>query len=112
MVKIACQSKHREGDVFMGNSDAVKEKVQAQVKVWDTKVALLKAAAANASAGRKLQYLAQLRELENRVQAAKDATIAGMESGGKDWEEMSSGIEKALTALSEAAGKASDPIRH
>lgn len=95
----------------MSTQQAFKEKMYAQVQLWEAKLSELKAQIVLATADQKLKYQSQVGELENKVQAAQVKLSGLKESGENAWEEMKDGVEHAFKEVKEAADKAADAFR-
>ena len=88
---------------------AYEEKLDAQLKEWNAKIALLKAKAENAKAGVKIDYYKTIEALEQKQDKAKTKLLELQTAGDEAWEAVKTGAEKAWnevkTALHDAVEK-------
>ena len=88
---------------------AYEEKLDAQLKEWNAKIALLKAKAENARAGVKIDYYKTIEELEHKRNKVKTKLQELKTAGDEAWEAVKTGAEKAWnevkTALHDAVEK-------
>ena len=74
---------------------AYEEKLDAKLKEWKAKVALLKAKAENAKADAKIDYYKAIEALEHKQDEAKTRLQELKTAGDEAWETVKLGAEKA-----------------
>ncbi len=88
---------------------AYQEKLDAQLKEWNTQISLLKAKADKTRAEAKIEYYKIIDELQKKVDEAKPKLQELKAATDDAWEDLKSGAEKAWaevkTAIDAAASK-------
>jgi len=88
---------------------AYEEKIDAQLEEWNAQLALLRARAAKARAGAKVEYNKTLEALQHRHDEARARLHELKTSSDEAWEDFKTGAEKAWaevkTAFHDAASK-------
>jgi hypothetical protein len=81
---------------------AYEEKLDAKLKEWKAKVALLKAKAENAKADAKIDYYKAIEALEHKQDEAKTRLQELKTASDEAWETVKLGAEKAWTEVKTA----------
>ena len=88
---------------------AYEEKLDAQLKEWNAKIALFKAKAENAKADAKIGYYKAIDALEHKQNEARTKLHELKTAGDEAWESVKAGAEKVWaevqTAYHDAASK-------
>jgi hypothetical protein len=85
---------------------AYEDRLEAQVKEWEAKLAALKTRAGQADAAAGIEFRRQVEALEAKYGAAQ-AKVQDLKAAGEDaWEALRAGAEKAWSDLKEAAEQA------
>ncbi len=82
------------------------EKLDAQLKEWNTQLSLLKAKADKTRAEAKSEYYKIIEELRNKVDDARPKLQELKAAGDEAWEDLKSGAEKAWADIRTALDKA------
>jgi multidrug resistance efflux pump len=90
----------------MNMKDAYVEKIQARLNQWDSEIEKLKAEAEEANADAKLEYVAQIRELQEKQKDAQSKLDALRRAGDDAWLDLKVGVEGAWASLENAAKNA------
>jgi nucleotide-binding universal stress UspA family protein len=87
------------------------DKVEAQWKEWGTEIDILKAKAEKAKAGAKIKYYEKIQDLRARQDSLglKLQELKG--SGEEAWEEVKTGVDKAVKDLKEAFKRAKSRLK-
>jgi nucleotide-binding universal stress UspA family protein len=82
------------------------DKVESQLKEWGTEIDILKAKAEKAKAEAKIKYYERIKDLRAKQESLglKLQELKG--SGGEAWEEVKTGVDKAVKELKEAFKRA------
>ena len=81
---------------------AYQEKLDAELKEWNAKIALLKAKAENAKADEKIDYYKTIEALEHKEDEAKTKLQELSTAGDEAWEDVKAGAEKAWAEVKTA----------
>jgi dsDNA-specific endonuclease/ATPase MutS2 len=85
--------------------DIYREKMEAQLKEWKTKIEMLEDKAAKATGETKAELVRATGELRHKNEALKEKWNALQKESGAAWETMKEGVEKAVSELKEAVDK-------
>jgi hypothetical protein len=89
----------------MATKEAYRKKMEAQLKEWDAKLALLSAKAEKATADARISYENELESLK-RKRAAAHKTLEELGKRSENaWEDMKDGVEKVWDDMSKAMEK-------
>lgn len=88
--------------------NAIQEKAEAQIALWEAELEKLRAEAANFSADQKLRYRSEIREMEQRAEAAQRQLEQLKKAGLDAWEENKQRAGRAFEHLKEAADRAAN----
>jgi len=91
--------------------EAYQEKIDAKLKKWRAEIDKLKADSREAKADAKLEYQHQIDELSSKQKAAEQRFNELKRAGADSWEDMKTGIDKALNALQQSFERASQRVR-
>ena len=90
----------------MATKEAYQKKLEAQLKEWDAKLALLSAKAEKATADARISYENELESLK-RKRAAAHQTLEELGKRSENaWEDMKDGAEKVWDEMGKAIEKA------
>ncbi|MDD2390285.1 MAG: coiled coil domain-containing protein [Desulfobacterales bacterium] len=81
---------------------AYEEKIDAQLKEWNSQIALLKAKAENAKADAKIDYYKAIDALEEKQNKARTKLQELKTSGDEAWEVVKAGAEKVWSEVKAA----------
>jgi hypothetical protein len=95
-----------ERELTMSMKDAYQQKLKARLEEWRAEMDKMRAKAEQAEADAKIEYEAQLRELEERRQEAEAKLEELRQSGDAAWEDMKYGLESAWDSLEQAMRRA------
>jgi len=90
----------------MVSKEQYREKIEAQLKEWQTKIEELKVKAQQASADAQLHYEKQMETFRPYIEAAKQKLQELKTSSGGAWSEMQAGMETAWNDLKAAWDRA------
>lgn len=83
-----------------------KQKAEAQIKVWEAELDMMKAKAQKAGADSKAEYQDEINALEDKLAKGREKLSELGEKGSEAWESMREGFDKAWSALSSSFQKA------
>lgn len=86
----------------MSKKDAYKQKAQSQIDALNADIDKLKAKANEAGADAKIEYHDQIEELEDMQKKASAKLDELHKASGEAWEDLASGVDSAVNALSKA----------
>ncbi|EEG09607.1 sll1863 family stress response protein [Pseudogulbenkiania ferrooxidans] len=89
----------------MATKEAYRKKLEAQLKEWDAKLAVLSAKAKKATADARINYENELESLKSKRAAAYNMLEEMGERGENTWEDMKDGVEKVWDEMSKAIEK-------
>lgn len=89
----------------MDKMQAYREKLEAQLKEWKEKIALLEETAAKASGETKVEMLRAINELRQKKGVVKEKWDVLQKESGIAFDRMKEGVEKAATELKSAIDK-------
>ncbi len=78
---------------------AYQEKIEAQLKEWQSEVDKLKAQAQGKSADAKIEYGKKVKELEKKMEQSKEKLEGLKKAGESTWEEVKKEVEKETNEL-------------
>lgn len=94
----------------MITKETYQDKIETELKVWRNRIEQLKAQAITVQPEAKATYQEQYNELAARQAEVEQELQALQQASGDHWEELKSGIEKALTALEESFDQAKKKV--
>lgn len=94
----------------MSMKQAYVEKIQARLNSWDAQIEVLKAEAAEATAGAKIEYEREVRELLEQQKQAQAKLDELRESSEDAWTELRAGAESAWMSLENAVRDATSRL--
>ncbi|HET6845793.1 MAG TPA: hypothetical protein VFH29_03105 [Anaerolineales bacterium] len=86
----------------MATKEAYRQKLEAQLKEWDAKLAQLSAKAQKATAEARIKYENELESLKGRQVAAHRAFAELGQRSENAWEDMKDGVEKIWDEMNKA----------
>jgi hypothetical protein len=86
----------------MITKESFQNKIETELKVWSDRIEQLKAQAITVQPEAKATYQEQYNELAARQAEVVQKLQALQQASGDQWEDLTSGVEKALTALEES----------
>jgi len=89
----------------MATKEAYQKKLEAQLKEWDAKLALLSAKAKKATADARINYENELESLKSKRTAAHKTLEELGKRSENAWEDMKDGVEKVWDEMSKAIEK-------
>jgi len=89
----------------MATKDAYHKKLDAQLKEWDARLALLSAKTQKATADARIHYENELESLKSKQAAARKTLEELGKRGENAWEDMKDGAEKAWDEMNKAIEK-------
>jgi DNA-binding transcriptional MerR regulator len=89
----------------MEKMDIYREKLEAQLKEWKTRIELLEDKAAEATGETKTELMRAIRELQQKKEVVKEKWNELQKEGSVTWETMKEGLEKAVSELKSALDK-------
>lgn len=90
----------------MEKKNTYREKIQAQIKEWESMIEVLQERAEKATAAAKIEIKAAAEKLDSEKNDLQKRLTEMMSSGGEAWENFKEGIEKAVTEMKTAIDKA------
>jgi len=92
----------------MDRKEAYQEKVEAQLEELRARIELMEAKAERAKAEAKVEYSEQVVELRRKWKEAEER-LEGLKAAGIEaWNELTAGVDEAMTALQDAVTRALD----
>lgn len=95
----------------MAIKKAYQEKMEAQLKEWQTKIDALKAKADRAKAEQKIKYDEQIESLRSKQQHVREKLDELRSASEGAWEEVKSGVEQAWQDLRNAYERAVEKFK-
>jgi len=89
----------------MDKMQAYREKLEAQLKEWKEKIAVLEEKAAKATGETKAEMLQSIKELRQKKGVVKERLEALQKESGIAFDKMKEGVEKTTTELKSALDK-------
>ena len=89
----------------MDKMDAYREKLEAQLKEWKTKIEMLEDKAAKATGETKTDLMRAIGELRQKKEVVKEKWSELQKEGSSAWDTMKEGLEKAVSELKSALDK-------
>jgi archaellum component FlaC len=89
----------------MEKMDNYREKLEAQLKEWKTKIELLENKAAEATGETKTELMRAIRELQQKKEVVKEKWNELQKEGSATWDTIKEGLEKAVSELKSALDK-------
>ena len=89
----------------MDKMEAYREKLEAQLKEWKTKIDMLEEKAAKATGETKAEMMRSIEELRQNKKLVKEKWNALQKESGIAWDTMKEGVEKAASELKSALDK-------
>ncbi|HEY6008502.1 MAG TPA: hypothetical protein VIU40_09300 [Geobacteraceae bacterium] len=86
----------------MDKMEAYREKLQAQLKEWKTKIEMLEEKAARSTGETKAEMLRSIEELRQKKEVVKEKWNALQKEGGVVWDKMIEGVDAAVSELKSA----------
>jgi len=86
----------------MGNKEAYREKLEAQMREWSAKIDLLKARADQVEAEAKIEYRNRIEDIRQRKEALQEKLKELQNASDAAWKEIKGGTEKAAADLRDA----------
>jgi hypothetical protein len=90
--------------------ESFQDKIETELKVWSDRIEQLKAQAITAQPEAKATYQEQYNELAARQAVVGQKLQALQQASGDPWEDLKTGIEKALIALEESFDRAKEKV--
>jgi hypothetical protein len=88
--------------IAMGNKEAYREKLEAQMREWSAKIDLLKARADQVEAEAKIEYRNRIEDIRQRKEALQEKLKELQNASDAAWKEIKGGTEKAAADLRDA----------
>jgi len=95
----------------MGLKEAYQDKMEAQLKEWQTKIDLLKAKADKAQADQKVKYYEKVETLRMKQMAANEKLKEIRKASEGAWEDLKAGMEMAWEDLKLAIEEATKKFK-
>lgn len=86
----------------MGNKEAYREKLEAQMREWTAKIDLLKARADQVEAEAKIEYSNRIEDIRQRKAALQEKLKELRNASDAAWNDIREGTEKAAADLRDA----------
>lgn len=86
----------------MDRKEAYREKLDAQLKEWKTRIDQLEGRVATLSAEAKAELVREIHELRARKMVVQEKWNELQKTGGEAWDAMREGVEKAAADLKES----------
>ncbi len=90
--------------------DAYQKKAEAELDELEAKIALMKARAEKATAETRIRYERQVDELSRKYDQSKKRFNEFIQSSQEGWEEVQSGLDKAIQDLRTSVNSAANRI--
>jgi len=90
----------------METKEAYRDKLEAQLEEWRTKIAQLKAQADKKEAETKIEYSKEIEELNRKKEAVQNKLKDLTNASGEAWGDIKSGFENAVEDLKASLEKA------
>ena len=95
----------------MASKAAYQQKLEAQIKEWDARMAQLRARAHLAAADVRIRYENELEELARQRKSMQHMLEDMSRHGEHAWQDVKEGVEKARVEMSRALDRFSDYFR-
>ncbi len=95
----------------MNTKEAYKEKIEAQLKEWDSKVQGLKAKVSETAADARIKAEEEIREVEKQRNIMMEKLEALKGIGENKWESLKAGIDEAWHGMESSLKKISDKFK-
>ena len=89
----------------MEKMEAYREKLEAQLKEWKTKIEMLEKKAAKATGETKTELMKSIGELRQKKELVKEKWNALQKESSSAWDTMKEGLEKAASEFKSALDK-------
>jgi len=87
------------------------EKMESQLREWNTKIEILKARAEKSKAEAKTKYFEEIKELRKKQDTVKQKLHEIGESGGEAWEDLKGAMDQALDELKKGLKQALSRVK-
>ena len=95
----------------MGIKESTQEKIEAQIKLWGSKIDQLKLDAEKLEAGARDKLLKNIEKIQTQKSEAQNKLTALKSNSTEAWEELQAGVEKSVEDLRSSVAKALDKVR-
>ncbi len=89
----------------MDNMGAYREKLEAQLKEWKSKIEMLEKKATEATGETKTELMKAISELRQKKEVVKEKLNELQKAGSAAWDTMKEGVEKTASELKSALDK-------
>ena len=90
----------------MEKKNAYREKIQTQIKEWESMISDLQARGEKATASAKVEIKSAVEKLQSEKKDLQKRLAEMMSSGGEAWDKLKDGTEKAVADMKNAIDKA------
>jgi chromosome segregation ATPase len=90
---------------------AYQQKMEAQLKEWKAKIDIAEARAEQVGADAKIKYAEQIETINEKYEQAQQKLAALQDSSKEAYQEIRSGLDKAVQELSDSMAKATNLLK-